>query len=386
MEPASEIVVADDEGAMRYLLQRALQRWGFAVTPCAEGGEALRAVAAKEGRALLLLDYAMPGLNGAEVCRVVRAHGNPLVAQTPIILLTAHGGERQELECLRAGADDFVSKPVHLPVLRARIQTHLRLAALRTRLREQNRELETWRASREEDMEAAALIQRALVPQAFPAVTGWRSALFFQPFVQVGGDSFGALPAGNGDLLVWIADATGHGVAAALVTALLGLLFRHAVEEEPGAGPGRVLAHVHRDFATVLQGRTMPTAACVRVQPGSGVLRFAGAGHPPGIVVRHDGRTSILESMAPPLGVTSSAVQSYEEENVTLEPGDALVLLTDGIYDWRRFTITGLLTALAVAKADSPEGLIESIITAAQTARGGERFEDDVALTAFWRD
>jgi phosphoserine phosphatase RsbU/P len=378
MDAPREIVVADDEATMRHLLTRALERWGFDVTPCAEGQEALRAVAAREGHALLVLDYAMPGLNGAEVCRVLRAHGNPLVAQTPIILLTAHAGEKLELECLRAGADDFVSKPVHLPVLRARIATHFRLAALRAQLREQNQELEAWRTLHEADLEAAGLIQRALIPRALPEIPGWRGALFSQPVIQVGGDNFGVLTLPDGALLAWIADATGHGVAAALVTVLLGLLFFNAVES--GGEPGAVLERVNQQFLSIFQGRTILTAACARIRGRE--VRFAGAGHPPGLMIRHNGTVDLLESASPPLGLPTEA---FPECHATVTPGDALLLVTDGIFNrHRRLSFAELGHALARAHADGPDALIHAALTTARDPAAP--FDDDVALLALWKD
>lgn len=383
METPREIVVADDDAAMRHLLARALERWGFAVTPCAGGREALDAVAAAKGRALLVLDYAMPGLNGAEVCRVLRAGDDPLVAQTPILLLTAHSGEKMELECLRAGADDFVTKPVHLPVLRARIETHMRLAAMRARLREQNRVLEEWNELREADLESAGLIQQALIPVALPELPGWQSAVFSQPVIQVGGDNFGALPLEGGALLVWIADATGHGVAAALVTVLLGLLFHHATAagEAPG-GPAAVLEQVNRQFRAVFGGRTILTAACVRICREE--VRFAGAGHPPGMVLRKGGGVEWLESSAPPIGLPAMGL-GLQEYRAALEPGDGFLLFTDGICNRQRLSIPQLGRALAQARPDGAEALIQAALETARAGRDSPFFDDDVALVALWR-
>ena len=380
-------MVADDEPAMRQLLTRALSRLGFDVTPCADGSEALGRVAEREGHALLVLDYAMPGLNGADVCREIRAHADAAVAQTPIILLTAHTTEAHEIECLRAGADDFVSKPVHLPVLRARIDTHLRLAALRARLREQYRQLETWRALREEDLEAAGLIQRALMPRAFPAVPGWRFALHSQPVIQVGGDSFDAIPLPGGGLLVWIADATGHGVAAALVTVLLKLLFQHAVAGDPG--PATVLDRVNREFIGIFKSRAFLTAACLRIEPGEGSVRFAGAGHPPALVVRRGGGIEPLPSSAPLLGLPSG--KWMLENHATLEPGDGLLLLTDGIYGvgdpgGERFSFNRFTQAMGEVRPTGPEQLVAAALEKARAFAQGTPFDDDVALVALWRE
>ena len=93
MPSEMEIIVVDDEPVMRQMLGRALARFGYSVTQCSSGEGAIREVENREGGALLVLDYAMPQINGAEVCQKIRSHEHPGVAQTPIILLTAFGGE-----------------------------------------------------------------------------------------------------------------------------------------------------------------------------------------------------------------------------------------------------------------------------------------------------
>jgi sigma-B regulation protein RsbU (phosphoserine phosphatase) len=142
---------------------------------------------------LLLLDFHMPGLNGAEVLSRLRADENPAIAQLPAIMLTGDGGEESELLCLEAGANDFVTKPINLPVLRARIDTQLRLESLRRQLQQQNDKLEAWREDLERDLAAARLTQQSLIPQKPPHLPGWEVAAAYRPVIQVGGDIYGWL-------------------------------------------------------------------------------------------------------------------------------------------------------------------------------------------------
>ena len=382
-----QIVVVDDEPQMRRMLERALSRMGFAVTTCESGIEALLWLKECSGDALLVLDYAMPELNGAQVCERIRADPVAAIAQTPIILLTAHSGEDHEIECFEAGADDFVSKPVSLPVLKARIETHLRLAALRAQLQEQNRQLEEWRTIREFDMEAAGLIQQAIIPRHLPELAGWRFALHSQPLIQVGGDSFDGLPLHGGGFLIWIADATGHGVSAALVTVLLKLLYRHAVEEV--SEPAEVIEHVNREFMAIFKGHSFLTTACVRIEPGEGRIRAAGAGHPPVIVLRADGQVEALPSSVPPVGLLTTG--TLVEWEATVESGDTVLLLTDGVYsvsnaEGERFSFDQLLRGIEGLESSAPEELIQATLIEARSFGEGEPFDDDVALVALRRE
>src|SRR5205823_10010758 len=201
------ILVVDDDRASRRLLARTLTAAGYACAEAESGEEALELVR-KRPFCLLLLDYDMPGLDGADVSKQIRADPSPAVAQIPVIMLTAHGGEESEVLCLQAGADDFVTKPVNAAVLRARIETQLRLRSMRRQLERQNDELENWRRDHERDLAAARLTQQSLIPQKPPALLGWEVATCYRPVIQVGGDIYGWLRMTDGRILFWIVDGT----------------------------------------------------------------------------------------------------------------------------------------------------------------------------------
>jgi phosphoserine phosphatase RsbU/P len=273
MEPVTpmsqpRILVIDDDRLTRQLLTRTLEREGFEVVESADGREALQLI--ENARpSLIVSDYEMPEFTGAQLCEIVRRHQDPEMADLPIILLTAHAGEEHEVECLQAGANDFVSKPVNTAVLRARIDTQLRLHALRAQLQQQNAELEEWRRSHELDLQAAQITQQAILPPRPPQVEGWETAAHYQPVIQVGGDMYDWQRLSDGGWIFWIADATGHGASAALLTTLTKLVFRHAVSESE-AEPAQILKAANDGFFSVLKGNSFMTAACLAVHPVSG--------------------------------------------------------------------------------------------------------------------
>jgi two-component system, OmpR family, response regulator MprA len=115
------VLVVDDEPAVRTALERALVLEGYEVDLAADGGEALHKVAAEAPDALLL-DVLMPGVDGLEVARRLRAEGD----RTPILMLTARVGVGDRVEGLDAGADDYLAKPFALEELLARLRALLR--------------------------------------------------------------------------------------------------------------------------------------------------------------------------------------------------------------------------------------------------------------------
>src|SRR6476646_8446223 len=208
-----EIFVVDDDAMSRRVLAQLLGAAGYNCRVSNDGSEALEAIHERPP-SLLLLDFDMPGLNGAEVLKRLRSDEDAMVAQIPAIMLTAHGSEQSEVSCLQAGADDFVTKPVNASVLRARIETQLRLRLMRRQLEQQNDELEKWRRELERDLAAARLTQQSLIPQKPLLWPVWQIETCSHPSIKGGGNIYGWAQMKGGGLLFWTADGTGPGAAA----------------------------------------------------------------------------------------------------------------------------------------------------------------------------
>ena len=387
-DPAAnaEILVVDDERFSRRVLVRTLENAGFACRESGGGLEALSLISEKTP-ALLLLDYSMPDdLNGAEVCERVRAHADPSVAQLPIIMLTGMGGEEQEVFCLQAGANDFVAKPVNPAVLKARIDTQLRLSTLRHQLEDRNQALADWRSELERDLEAARLTQQTIVPQKPPSVPGWNMDVHYQPVIQVGGDIYDWMRLPDGKLFFWIADVTGHGASAALLTALAKLLFRHAAAAS--SSPAEILRAVNLDFRATFKGRSLLTAMCATLDILTGEMTMAGAGHPPLIVLRGGGQVETCRSQCPPLGLLASLAGT--DTRLSLAPGDGFFLYTDGFYDVVNLAGKRMdFDEFVGCAADAPEGpakvFLSELLTRLLRYAQGNPFTDDLAALAAFR-
>jgi phosphoserine phosphatase RsbU/P len=381
----AEILVADDDAMSRRVLAQLLGAAGYKCRVCKDGSEALNSIHDRPP-SVLLLDFDMPGPDGAEVLRRLRSDQDPAVAQIPAIMLTAHGSEQSEVSCLQAGADDFVTKPVNSAVLRARIETQLRLRSMRRQLERQNDELEKWRRDLERDLAAARLTQQSLIPQKPLLLPGWQIATCYRPVIQVGGDIYGWLRMKDGRVLFWIADGTGHGAAAALLTTLAKLLFHHGSMDHDS--PASLMEAVDNDFRSTFGARSFMTGMCVALDPATGQAQVVGAGHPPLLVVRHDGTTESIASVAPPLGMIKRA--AFNETPITLEPGDAFLLYTDGLFRWtkdERHPLTPeQLEKVLDHSAPSAEALLKRIVAQTAPDNSAETAPDDLAAIAVRRE
>ncbi|MEQ1861508.1 MAG: SpoIIE family protein phosphatase [Chthoniobacteraceae bacterium] len=377
------VLLVDDDAASRRLLGASLRHAGFELSAAGDGAEAL-AVMEHSPPDVLVLDFEMPGLDGAEVCRRLRASDRTALNQLPVIMLTAHTGEADEIACLAAGANDFVTKPVSRAVLVARIETQLRLGALSEELRAHNREMARWREAQEADLSVARTTQQAIVAVAPPTIDGWQTEAVYTPLIQVGGDVYGWRQLDRGVWLFWLADATGHGVAAALLTSLVALLFHHASAASITARG--ILTRVNAEFYSVLRGHSFMTACCAVID-GEGRVSFAGAGHPPLLIRRRDGVVESLPSLNTMMGI--DAEMEVSETKTTLASGDVALLYTDGLFGLKskageRFTDGTVAEVLS--RIDGSANVLPRLIGQLVGRSGAQAFDDDLAAIALRRE
>ena len=232
---------------------------------------------------------------------------------------------------------------------------------------------------------AARLTQQSLIPQKAPVLPGWDIAACYLPVIQVGGDIYGWLRMGDGRTLFWIADATGHGASAALLTTLAKLLFHHGTAEHNE--PAEIMEAVNKDFRSIFGARSFMTAMCVALDPTTGHASVVGAGHPPLLVARSGGRTEAIPSSAPPLGLLERP--EFLETSIHLEPGDAFFLYTDGLYGSGRDENPRLsserLGQMLHPMAANAQALLTRVIEQASSNDGGKPAPDDVAAVAVRR-
>ena len=134
------ILIAEDDSLSRSALRASLSKWGHEVVVTSNGVEAWEALQREDAPPLAILDWMMPGMDGIEVCRMVRQQATAI--PTYIILLTAKSGQENIIGGLEAGADDYLTKPVNRDELRVRVQAGVRIVELQRALSERVRELE----------------------------------------------------------------------------------------------------------------------------------------------------------------------------------------------------------------------------------------------------
>ncbi|MEX2260356.1 MAG: SpoIIE family protein phosphatase [Bryobacteraceae bacterium] len=339
----ARILIVDDKEANVLLLEGMLRIAGYASIESTTDPNEVCELHRKNRYGLILLDLQMPGMDGFEVMEGLKEieEGGYL----PVLVITAQPDHK--LRALQAGAKDFVGKPFDLAELRARVYNILevRLLHLETKnyskmLEETVRELEasrevirlkTLEEEKKSELEFALAqeTQESLLPRFLPQFEDFRIHAFNNPTRYVGGDFYDFLELSSGDWVGILADVSGKGMSAALLSSMvLGAL---SMEFRSGTQPEEVLNRVNQ----LLCRKSLPfqfvTLFLFLLNP-HGAGQFISAGHNPVYLFRSATRKiEKLVSDAYVLGMFDCA--SYHSRALHLCKGDILVVYSDGLTD-----------------------------------------------------
>src|SRR5439155_2821215 len=344
---------------------------------------------------IVLLDLSLPDSSGG-LATFRKVHGQ--APHVPIIVLTGLDDETIAVAAVQQGAQDYLVKgqvtgPLLARAMRyalERKRTADQLAHYAEELRERNTQMEA-------DFNMAREIQQVFLPQRYPifppSAAPSESALRFYhrylPAAAVGGDFFNIFPITDTIAAIFICDVMGHGMRAALVTAIL----RGLVEEllPLAMDPGKFLAEINRSLHAILERTNEPTlaTACYLIADvEESELRFASAGHPSPLRVRRDvGTAEPLKAYDPRHGPALGLFEksTYPICRCPLAVNDLIVLFTDGLYEVQgpsdeEFGEARLLQAVRGRVHLPAERLFDELLSTVQAFSGRQEFDDDVCL------
>lgn len=386
--PPAHVLVVDDNELSREMLSRRLRKRGYEVSVALSGQEALAAVDAG-GLDLVLLEIAMPGMDGFEVLE--RLKTSDVLAHVPVIVVSNVDETDSVARCLKLGATDYLTKPIDATILKARIEASLALK----RYHDEER---AYTESLSRELEIGRRIQRGFLPETLPTAAGWDLAARFYPAREVGGDFYDAFwlpdPTRSGGeaerLGLVVADVCDKGVGAALFMALFRSLLRATALAAPAAAAetDRVLhiaVRVNDYIATTHSAANMFATVFFGVlDPSTGQLIYVNGGHEAPVVVGADGTQKRLGPTGPALGLMPDL--PFATAETTLAPGDSLIAFTDGTTDAQSpsgafFTEERLLSLIA-APATSASALLDRVVDAVAAHTQDAAPFDDLTLLA----
>jgi sigma-B regulation protein RsbU (phosphoserine phosphatase) len=369
----SRILIVDDVKANIDVLVGAL-REDYKLSVALNGEGALRS-AEKNPPDLILLDIMMPGMDGYEVCRRLRAA--PQTREVPVMFLSALEEVANKTLGFEVGGNDYLTKPFEMLEVKARVRSLLKAKAYSDAVKEKMAN----------ELRIAREIQLGILPADVSACTrgtGLDIYAAMEPAQEVGGDLYEVLRAGEDRVVVVVGDVSGKGIPAALFMAVTTTLVRVIAREVER--PEEILARVNDALAAQNPQTMFVTVFCAVFQPRAGKVVCASAGHPSPVFLRPGAAprlpfqsTGLVAGIMPGTEITS--------ESLDLQAGDTLVFYTDGVTEafdaaGNQFGEPRLLEHLATAAGRSAADTVASTLGAVRGHAGDHPQSDDITVVA----
>ncbi len=389
------ILLVDDDATNLKVLYETLNGHGYRLLTAKSGEQAL-SIAGKAHPVLILLDIMMPGIDGFETLAKLKA--DTQTAESAVIFLSALDEAKDKVKGLELGAVDFISKPFDPDEVIARVETHLKIRRLERSLTQKNRELEEANQRMKRDLEAAARVQQAFLPQAVPQNDAARFTWTYRPCEELAGDYLNVFTIDDRHVGLYVVDVCGHGVSSALLTVTVARNLSpngsgKSMLVEPGSGPdecaltspARVAARLNQLYPMRANAGLYFTFLYGVLDTQSRRFRFVSAGNPGPVVARADGSVEIHDAPAVPIGLLEES--EYEDTVLELQPGDRLYLHSDGVAEERNdqgemFDRERMTAIIAEQRSQGLEQSVDALVQSVVAWGGGEQLDDDVAIVA----
>jgi sigma-B regulation protein RsbU (phosphoserine phosphatase) len=375
-----QILVIDDDPTIRMTLQRFLKSQGYDAIVAKDGEEGL--AKARELRpSLIICDWMMPIIDGLEVCRQVKS--SPDLANIYLILLTARDQEVDLVRGLEMGADDFLSKPLRINELRARVRAGLRLYQATEEIQRQKRLIE-------QELAQASQYVRSLLPEPLEGDISIQSS--FLPSTQLGGDSFDYFWLDGDHLALYLLDVSGHGVGSALLSvSVLNLMRTRSLRRSRTSQdttnfykPSEILQDLNNNFQMSVHNEMYFTMWYGVYNKQTQKLVYSSAGHPPAVLISNEEipKIKLLKTAGLPIGMMPDV--NYHEQTCEIDTSSRLYLFSDGAYEIPQdgdniWGFNALIDTFIRLPSDRGSR-IENILTCVKAAANNRPFEDDLSL------
>lgn len=371
------VLVADDNEMDRLLLSTFVRKEGYEVEPAVDGLDALE-VFERCRPQLVLLDALMPGMDGFDVARHIKANsGEDFV---PIIFLTSLTEADELARCVDAGGDDFLSKPYNKVILKAKLSALERMRSMHVTLQHQRDEIARHHAHLVQEQEAAKAVFDNV------AHTGSLDLPFIRhlisPLAVFNGDVLLAARNPADDLYLLLGDFTGHGLTAAVGAMPLAEIFYGMSGK--GFAPADILREANRKLRSILPQGYFCCAMLIACNFRKGTIEYWNGGLPPGCLLKRDSGALVhLESNHLPLGIVDNDRFDATTRVVETTVGDRLLICTDGVIEARnaegeQFGFERLDELICATELEA--SVFETIRTGVYEHMGATGRDDDITL------
>ena len=388
-----QILVVDDTQLTQIMLKRTLDKLGYDVY-CVSNIQAALDYLAIEPVKFVITDWVMPGGNGLELCQKIRNKGDDFY--TYIILMTSHVNTQAMVDGMDAGADDFVSKPIQVDELHARIRAGERVLQLEKTLQERNKKLIDAQNTIQQDLNLASEMQRGVLPECPSSINDVHIDGLFFPSAYVSGDIFNFFRLDNNHIGFYSIDVAGHGIAAAMMSFTLSRVMTPDVNQgspliEKTADapyyniiPSEIVVDaLNRQFQTDVSNTLYFTMVYGVMNTDTLQIDLCQAGHPPPIYLPKEGSAVFIGDGGFPVGIIDIA--EFEAININFGKQDRLYIYSDGISECmdanqEMFGSDRLLAFFEETRDLSTADVTKQLEQRIRSWQNADEFEDDVSL------
>ncbi len=328
MRPLS-ILAIDDDPLIGLVIAAFVQRLGHTVVHVLSGEQALISYA-QQSFDLVLVDRQMPGIDGLDTTRALREMQQTSGGWLPIIMLSAGAAIDEQVLALNAGCDDFIAKPINFQILEAKINSFWRIAQMQQQIAGQHQQLQHYASLEAEERRICGFLMERLVRREM--LDSPQIKYLLQPASEVSGDLLLACTSRNGDVYVMLADATGHGLPAALTLIPLSQAFYSMAAKGYQLDTiARELNHLHRSYSP---SDRFVAATMAKYNSRDSSLEVWNGGLPPALLIGPQGQ--VLRSFRShnlPLGILPSNEFICETETIHIADLNYLLLFSDGLIE-----------------------------------------------------
>jgi serine phosphatase RsbU (regulator of sigma subunit) len=373
-EVVPRVLVIDDDPEIHRLLRARLEARKYEVHS-AESGEDGITKLREVSPDLVFLDVAMSGMTGIDVLDFVRSQR----LDVAVILTTAYSSEQVAIAALRHGADDYLRKPFDRGEFQAALDRTLARLTMSRQIKLLRKELEKKQVQLAQELARAAAVQSELLPIDHPPLPGFEIGARCLPASAVGGDFYDWQQLPMGILSLTVGDVMGKGMSAALLMATVRAVIRAMVSHH---GPAEAVQHTATSLDSDLaRSGSFVTLFHAQLDTTKCELRYVDAGHGQAFIRRTDGRIESLLPFGLPIGVLST--EEYAEGKVTLNPGELLVIYSDGLSEARPELFRDQQTVAAQIKPEHTAGAIAQRLVDLATSNGP--LPDDLTVVVLRR-
>ncbi len=321
-EQRPKILIVDDSRTIVALINSILKEDYNTVT-ASDGLQAIE-VNNREKPDLILMDVEMPNMNGYEACKIIKEQS--LNTFTPIIFITSKGDLQSMKIGLKAGAEDYLTKPFESEELLARVQAVLRTKKLYNQLMEAY-------ALIDRERDTIARIQKSLICQELPKIPGFNFFADYQASAKASGDYYDFIRIDDDHLGVLVADVSGHGSPAAVIMAMMRVLLRSFLARMHS--PKEVLETLNSTLCENQNSGHFITAFYGVIHLPSRKMTYASAGHNPPLLIEYE--TGSVQRLNTQKGfpLMIHCQNEIEEREIFMPANSKLICYTDGLTEAR---------------------------------------------------